>query len=211
MSSTRKITLKSSGGALEVDEAVALESQTVKHIIDDCAESSIPLSNVTIKIIANVIEYCKNTSRLQTLKKKPNEEEAMGMLATGEDGTKPRILAAHARASLLLGRLGVRPLLLMGVHRKHRGAYSRHTQKSFSLLIEYSGSSLHLSPCTRFILVVHFSRSPCPPSFTPVLKSSCLPPKTLHLNERSRLKRLPPLFLRPHSLHHLPPFTGAAT
>ncbi|KAE8655948.1 SKP1-like protein 1B [Hibiscus syriacus] len=60
-SSGRKITLKSSDGeSFEVDEAVALESQTIKHMIeDDCADNGIPLPNVTSKIPAKVIEYCK--------------------------------------------------------------------------------------------------------------------------------------------------------
>ncbi|RWW22751.1 hypothetical protein GW17_00013033, partial [Ensete ventricosum] len=55
------ITLKSSDGEVfEVDEAVAMESQTIKHMIeDDCAENGIPLPNVTSKILAKVIEYCK--------------------------------------------------------------------------------------------------------------------------------------------------------
>uniref|UniRef100_A0A803NKW2 SKP1 component POZ domain-containing protein n=1 Tax=Cannabis sativa TaxID=3483 RepID=A0A803NKW2_CANSA len=61
MSSGRKITLKSSDGeTFEVDEAVALESQTIKHMIeDDCADNGIPLPNVTSKILSKVIEYCK--------------------------------------------------------------------------------------------------------------------------------------------------------
>ncbi|XP_010550803.1 PREDICTED: SKP1-like protein 1B [Tarenaya hassleriana] len=59
--SGRKIALKSSDGeTFEVDEAVALESQTIKHMIeDDCADNGIPLPNVTSKILSKVIEYCK--------------------------------------------------------------------------------------------------------------------------------------------------------
>ena len=61
MASGRKITLRSSDGeTFEVDEAVALESQTINHMIeDDCAEGGIPLPNVTSKILSKVIEYCK--------------------------------------------------------------------------------------------------------------------------------------------------------
>ncbi|KAL0314545.1 UNVERIFIED_CONTAM: SKP1-like protein 1A [Sesamum radiatum] len=59
--SSRKITLRSSDGEVfEVDEAVAVESQTIKHMIeDDCADNVIPLPNVTGKILSKVIEYCK--------------------------------------------------------------------------------------------------------------------------------------------------------
>ena len=39
---------------------MALESQTIKHMIeDDCADNGIPLPNVTSKILSKIIEYCK--------------------------------------------------------------------------------------------------------------------------------------------------------
>ncbi|KAF7076710.1 hypothetical protein CFC21_081324 [Triticum aestivum] len=54
------ITLKSSDGEeFEVEEAVAMESQTIRHMIeDDCADNGIPLPNVNSKILSKVIEYC---------------------------------------------------------------------------------------------------------------------------------------------------------
>ncbi|KAJ4962932.1 hypothetical protein NE237_022871 [Protea cynaroides] len=59
--SLKKVTLKSSDGeTFDIDKEVALESQTIKHMIeDDCADNGIPLPNVTSKILARVIEYCK--------------------------------------------------------------------------------------------------------------------------------------------------------
>ncbi|XP_059643249.1 SKP1-like protein 1B [Cornus florida] len=61
MSSSKKITLKSSDGeSFEVDEAVALESQTIKNMIEDASDDCVfPLPNVTSKILAKVIEYSK--------------------------------------------------------------------------------------------------------------------------------------------------------
>ncbi|KAJ7536812.1 hypothetical protein O6H91_12G082600 [Diphasiastrum complanatum] len=56
-----KVELRSSDGHMfEVDEAVAFESQTVKNMIEDTGkDSAVPLPNVTSKILAKVIEYCK--------------------------------------------------------------------------------------------------------------------------------------------------------
>ncbi|KAJ9190153.1 hypothetical protein P3X46_001381 [Hevea brasiliensis] len=60
-SSKMKITLKCSDGHIfEVEQKVLFECRTIKHMIDDgCADSAIPLPNVTGKIMAKVIEYCK--------------------------------------------------------------------------------------------------------------------------------------------------------
>ncbi|KAL6497918.1 SKP1-like protein 4 [Orobanche hederae] len=60
-SGQKMILLKSSDGEIfEVEEVVAVQSQTIKHMIEDgCADNAIPLPNVTSKILAKVIEYCK--------------------------------------------------------------------------------------------------------------------------------------------------------
>ncbi|BBH09816.1 SKP1-like 4 [Prunus dulcis] len=57
----KMITLKSADGEIfEVEETVALESQTIKHMVeDDCADNAIPLPNVESHILAKVIEYCR--------------------------------------------------------------------------------------------------------------------------------------------------------
>ncbi|XP_020574234.1 LOW QUALITY PROTEIN: SKP1-like protein 1A [Phalaenopsis equestris] len=57
----KKVTLKSSDGEeFLVEEAVAMESQTIRHMIEDgCADNGIPLPNVNSKILSKVIEYCK--------------------------------------------------------------------------------------------------------------------------------------------------------
>uniref|UniRef100_N1R1D0 SKP1-like protein n=1 Tax=Aegilops tauschii TaxID=37682 RepID=N1R1D0_AEGTA len=50
----KMITLKSSDGEeFEVEEAVAMESQKIRHMIeDDCADNGIPLPNVNSKILS---------------------------------------------------------------------------------------------------------------------------------------------------------------
>ncbi|KAL8151718.1 hypothetical protein V2J09_021526 [Rumex salicifolius] len=77
MASQKKITLKSSDGeTFEVEESVAVESQTIKHMIeDDCADNVIPLPNVTSKILAKVIEYCKKHVETPKTEDRTVEEE----------------------------------------------------------------------------------------------------------------------------------------
>jgi S-phase kinase-associated protein 1 len=55
------ITLRSSDGEeFETEEDVAIQSQTILHMVEDgCADSSIPLPNVDSTILSKVIEYCK--------------------------------------------------------------------------------------------------------------------------------------------------------
>ncbi|KAI0500060.1 hypothetical protein KFK09_018268 [Dendrobium nobile] len=55
-----EVTLKSSDGEeFVVEEAVARESKTLLHMIEDgCADDVIPVLNVNSNILAKVIEYC---------------------------------------------------------------------------------------------------------------------------------------------------------
>lgn len=87
MSTVRKITLKSSDGEnFEIDEAVALESQTIKHMIeDDCADNGIPLPNVTSKILSKVIEYCKK--HVEAAAKSETTTEAAATTTTVASGS----------------------------------------------------------------------------------------------------------------------------
>lgn len=64
MAEPAKLKLQSNDREMfEVDREVALKSETVKNMIDDvepsAADQAIPLPNVSGKILAKVIEYCK--------------------------------------------------------------------------------------------------------------------------------------------------------
>ncbi|RWR79974.1 SKP1 component [Cinnamomum micranthum f. kanehirae] len=61
MPPTKKITLNSSDGeTFDVVEAVALQSQIIKRMTDDDRiDNGIPISIVTGKILAKLIEDCK--------------------------------------------------------------------------------------------------------------------------------------------------------
>ncbi|CAH9079246.1 unnamed protein product [Cuscuta epithymum] len=77
MSTSKMIVLKSSDGeTFEVEVMVAEQSQTIKHMIDDdCADTVIPLPNVTSKILAKVIEYCKRHVEAGKTEDKPSEDD----------------------------------------------------------------------------------------------------------------------------------------
>jgi len=74
---TKMIVLRSSDNeTFEVEESVAVESQTIKHMIeDDCADTCIPLPNVNSKILAKVIEYCKKHVETPKSEDKSSEDE----------------------------------------------------------------------------------------------------------------------------------------
>nr|AAT12490.1 Skp1/Ask1-like protein [Zantedeschia hybrid cultivar] len=67
---SKKLTLKSSDGEVfEVEETVAMESQTIRNLIeDDCTADGVPLPNVTGRILAKVIEFCKKHVEIAALK-----------------------------------------------------------------------------------------------------------------------------------------------
>ncbi|XP_074324597.1 SKP1-like protein 1A [Apium graveolens] len=77
-SETKMITLKSSDNeTFEVEEAVVVEALTIKHMIeDDCANTTIPLPNVTGMILAKVIEYCKKHVESTKANNEENKEDA---------------------------------------------------------------------------------------------------------------------------------------
>ncbi|CAK7356004.1 unnamed protein product [Dovyalis caffra] len=61
MSSSKKIILKTlDGGTIEILDEIALESKTIKHLmeLEDWPDNVIPLPNITGRILAKVIEYC---------------------------------------------------------------------------------------------------------------------------------------------------------
>ncbi|KAM3193986.1 hypothetical protein ACQJBY_035609 [Aegilops geniculata] len=82
----KMITLKSSDGEeFEVEEAVAMESQTIRHMIeDDCADNGIPLPNVNSKILSKVIEYCN-----KHVQAKPADGAAAGAGASDAAAAAP--------------------------------------------------------------------------------------------------------------------------
>ena len=82
----KMITLKSSDGEeFQGEEAGAMESQTIRHMIeDDCADNGIPLPNVNSKILSKVIEYCK-----KHVQARPNPADSGAADANSSTSTAP--------------------------------------------------------------------------------------------------------------------------
>ncbi|CAI0550225.1 unnamed protein product [Linum tenue] len=105
MSTTRKlITLKSSDGeSFEVDEAVAMQSLTIKHMhieghVD--IDGAIPLPHVTSKILAKVIDYCQKEAEADADAGGGDEDvkrawEMSDLAGVGEDTLWDLLLAAN--------------------------------------------------------------------------------------------------------------------
>jgi len=76
-SSTKKIILKSSDGVtFVIAKAIAMKSQTVKNLIEDVGEDTgIPISEVTGRILAKVIEYCKKHVEAESSDGNHSEDE----------------------------------------------------------------------------------------------------------------------------------------
>lgn len=67
--------LSSDGVTFDVKESVAMESQTIKNMIDEGCTGIIPLPNVSSKILALVNEYCS--------------KHVLARAAAGADGDAP--------------------------------------------------------------------------------------------------------------------------
>ncbi|KAF8022678.1 hypothetical protein BT93_F0254 [Corymbia citriodora subsp. variegata] len=90
-SSGRKIILESSDKeSFEVEEAVALESQTIRHMIEDeCAHGGIPLPNVSSKILSKVIEYCKRHVDADSASPSPTTSSSPGTPSSSRSTRPP--------------------------------------------------------------------------------------------------------------------------
>ncbi|CAJ2655384.1 SKP1-like protein 1A [Trifolium pratense] len=138
--SEKKILLKSSDGeTFEVEQAIAVQSQTIKHMIDDnCAdETGIPIPNVTGKIMAKVIEYCKKHVETPSFEEKPSEEDLTkfdtDFITVDQPTLFDLILAANY--------LDIKGLLDLGcktVADMMRGKKPEEIRKTFNIKNDYS-------------------------------------------------------------------------
>lgn len=98
----KMVTLQSSDGELfEVEEAVALQSETIKNMVEDgCADSAIPLPNVTSKILAMVIQYCMKHHHADAASESSSNDKNKELAESGEGTSSNRKKNKEAEKSL---------------------------------------------------------------------------------------------------------------
>uniref|UniRef100_A0A3Q7IHN5 SKP1-like protein n=1 Tax=Solanum lycopersicum TaxID=4081 RepID=A0A3Q7IHN5_SOLLC len=90
------------GKTFEVDEAMALELETIKHMIeDDWANNTIPVANVTGKILAKVIEYCKCHVEVSKVEDKIAKEDLKSFDAKFVKVEQGTLFESHAVADMI--------------------------------------------------------------------------------------------------------------
>ncbi|KAL2476990.1 SKP1-like protein 12 [Forsythia ovata] len=89
----KMVVLRSSDQVIfEIDESVAFHSQLIKNAIeDDCAEPAIHVPNVTSKILAKVIEYCKRHAAATTDKVPDGTLATTDKVADGTPATTDKV------------------------------------------------------------------------------------------------------------------------
>jgi len=94
-SSTKKVILKSSDGeTIVIAKAVAIKSQTVKNLIEEVVDDDvIPIFEVTGRILAKVIEYCKKHVEAESSDGNPSDDELKKWDAEFVKVDKPTLFA----------------------------------------------------------------------------------------------------------------------
>lgn len=95
MSGNKVKVLSADHQTFEIDEEVALESQTVKALLEDTgSDDTIPLPNVSGKILSRIIEFCKfhveaNKKGADDKPAKSEDEVKVGSVGDWEPGLPP--------------------------------------------------------------------------------------------------------------------------
>nr|GEW35975.1 SKP1-like protein 1B [Tanacetum cinerariifolium] len=141
-SSSKLIMLKASDGeTFEVEEIVALQSQTIKQMIEDgCADSAIPLPDVTSKILSKVIEYCKKHVETPNTKDQVSEEDLISFdveFVKEDYATLFNVILA----AKYLNIKGLLDLTCLTVADRIKGKTSEEIRKTYNINLRRGGRS----------------------------------------------------------------------
>ncbi|PRQ21910.1 putative S-phase kinase-associated protein [Rosa chinensis] len=139
----KKLILKSSDEEqFEIDEAVGLESQTIKHMVEDgCADNAIPLPNVTGAILAKVIEYCKRHVEDKESKNEDNkndQEESLKKFDADFVDVDQGVLFDLILAANYLNIKGLLDLTCQTVADKIKGKTVEEIRKTFNIKNDFT-------------------------------------------------------------------------